>query len=1143
LGGLKTRESDDFTIALLDGFATMADVLTFYSERIANESYLRTATERRSVLELARAIGYELNPGVAASTWLAFTVDDREGAPGYADIGKGVRVQSVPRPGEKPQTYETTEAIAAKKEWNALRPVRTQILPPHWGQTLLRLKGTSTGLKPGDALLIIGDERRRDRGNENWDFRRVHKVEPFPDPDPQAAYTLVTLDHGLGEAWPFTQPAKENARVFALRLRANLFGYNAPDWRVMPKDVRLRFDIRANGEDSTLPDWPSFSISGVSEAGIQTGLYGQYFKEEDFTGLKFARIDAWLNFTGQAIPPDRGISSDTLAVRWSGFVRPDDSGYYTFHANAEGDVSLTLGNECLIDPHLASPRHVHLEAGKSYAIKIEFRPKVKTEKTEKTEKTGSPFQLQWSASKDEKQILKEEIIGKENLVPFEIETLHLDGVYPEISAGSWIMLSVPGYQEVCRVKEVTEDSCSNFTLNSKSSRLVIEGENIRTKFDLQLRSASVFAHSEELTWFPSPSYEPVSGTTITLDGLVPDLPADRLILVRGAPSRVRIRRAGASRYFNLDPNRKVSLSAGQILTLLGAPSVQSGAPDDMDIIMFDEDDFTDESDLVCKLRVHSHPVSKFLWEKFNDGSTKILTEKNETREKVHSTLIKELNNILKGDSIYTPGLFAEVKLRGETIALEKTKPSGDDLIYLNRLLLEDAYPHDIVRSQMLRWESQTTNGQSGYVIATLKHLEYIASNPGAQLLVESARVKELQKTADSLTRVVLTEPLIHAYDPSTVTVLANVAPATHGETVSEILGSGDAARTHQRFLLKQKPLTYTPSVSQTGGETTLEVWVNDVKWKEVPTFYGRGPQERVYVTRLADDGTVSVIFGDGMRGTRLPTGQENVRVVYRKGLGQEGLVKDEQLSLLMASPLGVKGVKNPAASEGAADPQTMAEARRNAPLTVLTLDRVVSLQDYEDFARGFNGIAKALATWTWNVHSRGVFITVAGPDGSAVDDDSPTRKNLISALGNNEERGMSVQMKFGNPLVPVQVKTCQHSKFHLKGTVYVSPDRVPQKVLSLIQEALKSAFSFDARDFGQPVTLSEVEAVIHGVPGVEFVDIQQLDKVPGHTLNQIVTVAKPKCGAAAAGVQPAELLTIDENSLSDLEVKTHELRS
>ena len=66
IANLTTRSDDDPTIALLDAWSVVLDVLTFYQERIANEGYLRTATEHRSVLELARAIGYELNPGVAA---------------------------------------------------------------------------------------------------------------------------------------------------------------------------------------------------------------------------------------------------------------------------------------------------------------------------------------------------------------------------------------------------------------------------------------------------------------------------------------------------------------------------------------------------------------------------------------------------------------------------------------------------------------------------------------------------------------------------------------------------------------------------------------------------------------------------------------------------------------------------------------------------------------------------------------------------------------------------------------------------------------------------------------------------------------------------------------------------------------------
>src|SRR5262245_7016405 len=152
---LQTREDDDFSIALLDGWATVADVLTFYQERIANESYLRTATERRSLLELARLIGYELRPGVAAGTYLAFTLDDAPGSPGESTIDVGTKVQSVPGPGEKSQTFETIEAVQARAIWNGMRPRLTQPqqLAKNMGRVVLR--GTTTKLSKGDTLLII----------------------------------------------------------------------------------------------------------------------------------------------------------------------------------------------------------------------------------------------------------------------------------------------------------------------------------------------------------------------------------------------------------------------------------------------------------------------------------------------------------------------------------------------------------------------------------------------------------------------------------------------------------------------------------------------------------------------------------------------------------------------------------------------------------------------------------------------------------------------------------------------------------------------------------------------------------------------------------------------------------------------------
>jgi len=160
LVGLTSRDEADPAIALLDACATVEDVLTFYQERIANEGFLRTATERRSVLELARLLGYELRPGVAATAYLAYTLDDTQVEP--VEIPVGARSQTIPGPGELPQSFETSESLMARSAWNNLqvRLGRPQNITLENAMTIAELyvEGTATNLKAGDFILLVFGE-------------------------------------------------------------------------------------------------------------------------------------------------------------------------------------------------------------------------------------------------------------------------------------------------------------------------------------------------------------------------------------------------------------------------------------------------------------------------------------------------------------------------------------------------------------------------------------------------------------------------------------------------------------------------------------------------------------------------------------------------------------------------------------------------------------------------------------------------------------------------------------------------------------------------------------------------------------------------------------------------------------------------
>jgi predicted phage baseplate assembly protein len=237
------------------------------------------------------------------------------------------------------------------------------------------------------------------------------------------------------------------------------------------------------------------------------------------------------------------------------------------------------------------------------------------------------------------------------------------------------------------------------------------------------------------------------------------------------------------------------------------------------------------------------------------------------------------------------------------------------------------------------------------------------------------------------------------------------------------------------------------------------------------------------------------------------------------------MLKANQLSQLMTRPLGVKAAVNPLPAKGADDAEKLEEARRNAPLTLLTLGRIVSLQDYEDYARSFPGVEKALATWTWKNQRRYIFLTVAGVNGATLLKSDNLYKNLLQAIADS-----------GDARVNVVVDSYKPRYFRIVANVKVDPDYITEKVLKEVEQRLRTAFSFDARSFGQPVSLSEVVAVFQQVKGVVAVDVDQLYFAGEAKASGPSPLLKASIPLMNAGyIQPAELLTLD-NAPVDLRI-------
>jgi hypothetical protein len=876
LAQLRTRDPSDFSIALLDAWAVALDILTFYQERFANEAYLRTAVDQRSLFELAALVGYQPSPGVAASAVLAFTLSSAPGSPDNVLIAAGTPVQSVPVPGQTAQVFETSSDLTAKIGWKALAAQTTSSWQLQQGDTATWIQGTTNNISVGDALLFVTTQPGAAIG-----FHYVTGVST----NANAQVTQITWDTPLEAAFGTAPLDSTEISIYTFAKKAGLYGANAPDPRTL------------NG--STLGSIPGYQ---AGEQWTYTVAYADY--------------------------------SDQIYL---------DSTY----------------------PGLAPA-------------------------------PGGPPQ--------------------------------------------WVVLTgtTDGYTSVFQITETPLDATPGmFTLTAKATLLSLE--KIQT-----LVGDKSLTTNELLYLFvqETPSITAYVGSQQLIGA---GLPLTTWNSSTGAPPPAGQQATWPTQAGMVDP---VCYST---LSVIGGQTIAAGAP----------------------IAVSGKPVRL------------------------------QIGLDVPGTLTFVP----DGQISG-------TPPAPGQVFYVN------AFPPiaDQVNGQNILWTVATLSGQTGTLSAP--QTGAVTLQPATQKDVASGESAVVQSVAvaGDVTTLTLAKPLQGIYDATTLTVNANAAWATNGQTVQEILGSGSAADDALQFTLKQSPLTYVPASS--GVQSTLQVWVNNLQWQQVPNLLSSGPADRAFTTDMNAAGNTVIAFGNGVQGARTPTGTSNVRAVYRTGIGTPGMVAAGAISQPLTRPSGLMSVSNPSAATGAADPATADEARASAPLPTLTIGRVVSLDDYQSFALAFPGIAKAWATWTWFGDVRGVFLTVAGADGTVLADDDPILTSLIGAITLCNE-----------PFVPLQVASFQPVQFTFSALVAVDqPTYDPGQVLSAVWQALSAAFAFDQRQLGQGVAASEVIELIQQVAGVTALQLQSLGRS-----GAVEAPPRPLvCASAPAPPLGAEMLVLDPTTRANI---------
>ena len=171
-----TPDGGDLALQIAEWWAVLADILTLYTERAANQAFLRTADLPESLARLVPLLGYRPRPAIGAQVTLAGLVR----GPRPVLLPQGLQVQSKPGPGQAPQVFELSAATTLQpvSPVAALPPTAPMPAPLAAGATTARvvLAGKPGGLKAGDEVLLLGTGWAGQSGN--WALGTVTSLTP-----------------------------------------------------------------------------------------------------------------------------------------------------------------------------------------------------------------------------------------------------------------------------------------------------------------------------------------------------------------------------------------------------------------------------------------------------------------------------------------------------------------------------------------------------------------------------------------------------------------------------------------------------------------------------------------------------------------------------------------------------------------------------------------------------------------------------------------------------------------------------------------------------------------------------------------------------------------------------------------------------
>ncbi|MDD2465764.1 MAG: baseplate J/gp47 family protein, partial [Desulfobulbus sp.] len=356
-------------------------------------------------------------------------------------------------------------------------------------------------------------------------------------------------------------------------------------------------------------------------------------------------------------------------------------------------------------------------------------------------------------------------------------------------------------------------------------------------------------------------------------------------------------------------------------------------------------------------------------------------------------------------------------------------------------------------------------------------------------------------------------------------ILANVLIAGHGETRPwRVLGSGDGSRNNQSFTLEVEDLSFvTDTAMATGVRAAMEIVIGGETWTQVDNLKDSVASDAHYQVRLNEDGYAVVEFGDGRHGRRLSSGTNNIRVRLRQGVGMAGNLDPGSLVKPMQPHPLIETLQQPLAGSGGNDRESNADLRRNAPASLLALNRAVSIEDAAQLARSHPSVWQAAAFRLKPGLGRRerLEVVVMAAGGGFLS--TSLKQSVQSWLIARCQPGMQVLL---TDYVPV--------RFQLEVTVRIRSTMESQSVKEAVEASLVGGLDFSRRQLGQPIYRGEIYSLVDAVFGVENSSCALIFPWPQAG---VPTDDRPRVATAGETVMsilpsPRQCLVLDASSLN-----------